>query len=220
MRDRKYLFGMGLWITPLAAALTIGACDQANSQATVSPAGQVVGGVESVELSVELKDADGVARRPLDVKGAAGAVVLFIANDCPISNGYAPEINRICAEYGTEDGRDGPGKFRFYLVHVDQDFKPEDARKHAKEYSFTCPILMDDHRALCKKLGATVTPEAFVIGEGGAVLYKGRIDDKWAGYMKSRAEPTSRDLRAALDAVRAGKAVPTAATDAVGCPIG
>jgi len=198
-------------MTAVAAVLAVGACDRPNSQATVVPVAQ-----PNTVAELELKDVNGVSRRPLDVRGSAGAVVLFIANDCPISNSYAPEINRICEQYGGE----GPGKFRFYLVHVDQDFKPEDAKAHAVAYAYTCPILMDGQRALCKKLGATVTPEAFVIGEGGAVLYKGRIDDKWAGYMKSRATPTTRDLRAALDAVRSGKAVPAAETESVGCPIG
>src|SRR5690349_18768381 len=54
---------------------------------------------------IELKDAAGAIHRPLEVKDAAGAVLIFIATDCPISNSYAPEINRICMEYGG----DGPG---------------------------------------------------------------------------------------------------------------
>ena len=206
---RKCLSGMAMCVAALGVAVAVGACDRPKPQAIVVPVAHPTGGVE-------LKDVDGVARRPLDVNGASGAVVLFIANDCPISNSYAPEINRICAQYGGE----GPGKFRFYLVHVDQDFRPEDAKAHAIAYDYTCAVLMDGQRVLCKKLGATVTPEAFVIGEGGAVLYKGRIDDKWVGYMKSRAEPTARDLRAALEAVRTGRAVPTMEAEAVGCPIG
>jgi thiol-disulfide isomerase/thioredoxin len=222
MRSRKLLSGMTIGIAAIALATAMWACEQPAAHATAepsapattapiakAPASQPAGGIE-------LKDVDGTVRRPLDLQGAAGAVILFIASDCPISNGYAPEINRICEQYGGE----GAGKFRFYLVHVDPDFKPEDARKHAKDYGFTCPVLMDGGRTLCKALAATVTPEAFVIGEGGKVLYKGRIDDKWAGYLKSRAEATTHDLRAALDAVRAGKPVPTPKTEAVGCPIG
>jgi len=216
MRACKCLLKMAMCVAALAAAWANGGCDQPGAQATAAPGAAAPttrpAGVESVEL----KDVDGIVRRPLDVNGAVGAVVLFIASDCPISNSYAPEVNRICDQYGGE----GPGKFRFYLVHVDPDLEPRDARTHAREYGFTCPIVLDRDRVLCRKLGATVTPEAFVIGEGGKVLYKGRIDDKWAGYMKARPEPTIRDLRAALDAVRAGKPVPTRETEAVGCPIG
>ena len=154
-------------------------------------------------------------RRPLEVKGAAGAVLIFIATDCPISNSYAPEISRICAEYSGE----GPGNFRFYLVQVDPDLSPEAAARHARDFGYTCPVLLDTHHMLVESLRAKVTPEAVVSGPDGAVRYRGRIDDKWAGYGKARPEPTMRELRAALDAIRAGKPVPTPETEAIGCPI-
>src|SRR4051794_25121986 len=164
---------------------------------------------------IELKDTTGVSYRPLAVKDAAGAVLIFIATDCPISNSYAPEINRICTEY---DGH-GPGKFRFYLVQVDPDLSPEAAARHARDFGYTCPVLLDTHHKLVESLRAKVTPEAVVFGLGGVVRYHGRIDDKWAGYGKARPEPTSRELRAALDAIRAGRPVSTPETEAIGCPI-
>ena len=164
---------------------------------------------------VELKDVDGVTRRPLEADGAAGVVVLFIAHECPISNGYSPEIIRICNQYGVE----GPGKFRFYLAHVDPTLAPEGAKTHAQEFGYTVPVLMDTDRKLAGKVGARVTPEAAVITPDGTVAYRGRIDDRWVGYGRSRVEPTTRDLRAALDAILAGKPVPVAETRAVGCPI-
>jgi hypothetical protein len=53
-----------------------------------------------------------------------------------------------------------------------------------------------------------VTPEVAVVGPGGALLYRGRIDDLWSDYGKRRQEPTTRDLRAALDAALAGRPTP------------
>jgi hypothetical protein len=164
---------------------------------------------------IELKDATGTAHRPLEVKDAAGAVLVFIATDCPISNSYAPEINRICTEYGG----DGAAKFRFYLVYADPDLTPAAAGKHAHDFGYTCPTLLDTQHRLVERLRARVTPEAVVLGPAGAVRYRGRIDDKWAGYGKARAEPTTRELRAALEAIRAGRPVPAQETEAVGCPI-
>ena len=53
--------------------------------------------------------------------GLRAAVLFFIAHDCPISNGYAPEINRICAEYS-------PQKVAFYVVYVEPELATAEAR--------------------------------------------------------------------------------------------
>jgi redoxin len=165
--------------------------------------------------SVELNDVDGVPHRPLHLGGAKAAVVLFIRHDCPVSNGYAPEVARIIAAYS-------PRNVKFFLVHVDPDLPAKEARAHAKEFHYPtnlAPVLLDGKRVLATKLGATVTPEAVVVSESGEIAYRGRIDDKYYAYGKNRAEPTVRDLRAALDAVLDGKPAPAARTKAIGCPI-
>lgn len=164
----------------------------------------------------EWVDANGKAQHPFaDLKSAPAVVFLFVTTDCPISNSYAPEINRICKQYGEDAER----KIRFYLVQTDPDLSAADAKKHADDFGYTCPVLTDTQRLLVKRLGPKVTPEAVVVGPGEKVLYRGRIDDKWVGYGRSRTEPKVRDLRAALDAILAGKPVPTPETEAVGCPI-
>jgi hypothetical protein len=59
-----------------------------------------------------------------------------------------------------------------------------------------------------------VTPEVYVLDKDGMLRYHGRIDDS--------QDPTgvkSQDLRAALDAVLAGKPVPNPQTRAFGCTI-
>lgn len=149
----------------------------------------------------------------MDCGKAKAAIVFFLAHDCPISNSYAPEINRIGAIYG------GDEKFTITIVHPYADLTAAEARKHAKEYGFAAPVLIDAEHKLCDRVGATVTPQVAVVGPDGTVLYLGRIDDKWATYGKSRVEPTVRDLRAALDAILIGKPAPTARTEAIGCPI-
>jgi len=182
---------------------------------------------QPVARSFELHDVDGTACKPLQAardRGAKAVVFLFVAIDCPISNGYAPEINRICQAYGKADSsrKDGgkkDGAFDFYFVHCDPDLAPADAKKHAADYGYDCPVLMDPKKELAGCLGATVTPEAFVVSTDGSVLYHGRIDDRYVAYGKSRIEPTVRDLRTALDEIEAGKAVVTPETKAIGCPI-
>jgi hypothetical protein len=64
-----------------------------------------------------------------------------------------------------------------------------------------------------------VTPEVAVLSPTGELLYLGRIDDRYNPQGKRRPEPTVRDLQLALDAVLAGKPVPTPRTKAFGCPL-
>jgi len=203
--DRKALLVLATLLTVALAAI---------AAAPATQPGPVVG------TSFELKDVDGKACRPLGAaraRGARGVVFLFVAIDCPISNGYSPEIERICDAYGKSDKRDGA--FDFYFVHADPDLSVADARKHASDYGYACPVLMDPKKELAGKLGAVVTPEVFVVSTAGSLLYQGRIDDRYVGYGKLRAEPTKWDLRDALDAIAAGKPVATPVTKAIGCPI-
>src|SRR5262245_17714944 len=166
--------------------------------------------VEPDLRAVEATDLNGRSCRPLASSGSIATVLIFITTDCPIANGYAPEINSIVREYG------GSG-VDFYLVHVDHAVRLDAARRHAAEYSLNAAVLMDTDQRLSRAVGATITPEAAVVGPDGAVLYRGRIDDRVTDYGKKRVAPSQRDLREALDAVIAGRAVATPRTAAVGC---
>ena len=44
---------------------------------------------------VRIESIDGVTLKPFEPAGRA-SVVFFVARDCPVSNGYAPEIQRVC----------------------------------------------------------------------------------------------------------------------------
>jgi hypothetical protein len=81
-------------------------------------------------------------------------------------------------------------------------------------------VLIDRRHELVRQLGATVTPEAAVIGAHGELLYRGRIDDGYVSLGKRRFEATTHDLRDALEAVLAGKPVAAPRTATVGCAIG
>ena len=139
-------------------------------------------------------------------------MIIFISVDCPISNAYAPEINRICKDYE-------PRGLKVYLVHADRTLSLDDARKHAADFGYTCPILIDRGHDLVSRLGARVSSEAAVVLSDGTLAYQGRIDNLYAAVGKKRFEATTHDLRDALDAVLAGRPAPTPRTRAVGCSL-
>jgi hypothetical protein len=164
----------------------------------------------AAQSQVQLRDTKGVLHRPLDDKGVHAIVLIFIAHDCPISNRYAAEINRIYATYA-------PRKIAFYTVYTDADLTMSRARQHAKDFGYRCPALLDPKHLLVKKVRATVTPQAIVLAPSGKVLYRGRIDDTYADFGKSRLKPGKWDLRNALEAIVNGKRVPNPTTTAIGC---
>jgi hypothetical protein len=158
-------------------------------------------------------DDHGSLQHPLDLHNSAAAVIIFVGIDCPISNAYAPQINRLCEQYQAK-------KVAFFLVHCDADVTNEAAAKHAKDFGYTCPILMDRKHQLARQLGATITPEAAVVTHDGKVLYCGRIDDWFVSLGKQRKDPTTHELRDAIEAALAGKDLAVSRTTAIGCSIG
>jgi AhpC/TSA family len=133
-------------------------------------------------------------------------VLIFFGHDCPMSNGYVPEINRLYKEFESKN-------IAFCIVYADADLSAKDAAKHAKEYGFACPAILDADLKLASTFGATV------LSADHALLYRGRIDDRYIDFGKLRSEPTVRELHAALSAVLAGKPIAVARAKAIGCDI-
>ena len=164
-------------------------------------------------VSLTVKDAKGVAQTPFELKDAVASVLIFVTHDCPISNAYAKELERLRHDYA-------PRKVRFHLVYVDSDLKLPALAKHNSEYGLTnYTAILDATHALVKATGATVTPEAVVVGASGKILYRGRIDNLYTAFGKSRGHATEKDLRQALDAILNGKPVQNPRTKVIGCYI-
>ncbi|PHY08578.1 MAG: hypothetical protein CK533_13465 [Acidobacterium sp.] len=137
-------------------------------------------------------------------------VLVFTTTDCPISNRYAPEIQSLAAKFQTQ----GIGFTLVYPVSTDT---PGVIREHVKKFGYALPVVRDTAQELVKHTGVRVTPEVAVIGAGGQVLYRGRIDDRHIDFGKDRPQPTERTLERALEAVRQGQPVAVRETQAVGC---
>jgi Redoxin len=161
---------------------------------------------------VQVSDIHGVMRTPLVLHDHKAAVLIFVAVDCPISNSYAPKINKIISDYSKKD-------LDFFIVYSDPKLTVEDAQKHTKDFGYICPALMDNQQLLMQKVHATVTPEVAVLTAHGQVEYLGRIDNWYEDFGKQRYDATTHELRDALDAVLAGGKVATPVTKVVGCPI-
>jgi peroxiredoxin len=170
------------------------------------------GTIEPDLRNLIITDVQGTNHQPLAAAGQKATVFFFVLSDCPIANSYAPEINRIVADYAARG-------VRSYVVYVEDDLSTTAARQHARDHEFKFPALLDPEHRLVKFAQVTVSPEVAVLAPDNTVLYRGRIDDRAAAFGKRRVTPSKRDLRLALDAILEGKPVATPVTKAVGCYI-
>jgi AhpC/TSA family len=138
------------------------------------------------------------------------SVLIFISADCPVSNRYAPELQRLHTEFA-------PKGIRFTLVYPNPSDDIGVIERHTKDYGLPSIVQRDPAHVLVKKAQATVTPEAVIFDSKQRIIYRGRIDDRFVELGRERPAATKQDLRNALNAVLAGRRVNPARTQAVGC---
>lgn len=165
----------------------------------------------AADSSLELQGIDGKMHKPLESGGKQAVLTIFVSPFCSTTRPFMKEINAIAVEYGD--------RVAVALVHSDSEVTPEVALQHADMNAVKAPVLVDSDQRLARLAGAKVTPEAVVFSPAGVVLYKGRINDLYLGPTKRQRSATVNDLRLALDAVLAGKAVPSPQHEAQGCKI-
>jgi hypothetical protein len=136
------------------------------------------------------------------------SVLVFTTTDCPISNRYAPEIQRLATKFSKSA--------EFVLVYPVPADSAAMIAAHAKKFAYAIPTMRDTDQKLVRLTGVTVTPEVAVM-QGERVLYRGRIDDRYVAFGVERPKATTHDLEDALTAVTAGKPIANRETRAIGC---
>jgi len=163
--------------------------------------------------TVRVPDLDGKLVDPLRLQpGTKATVLLFVSTDCPISNRYAPDVRKLHDTY-EKDG------VAFWLVYPNPAETTNDIRDHLKSFSYPGTALRDPKHELAKAAGATITPETAVYDAKGALVYRGRIDDRYSAVGIEKAQAARHDLQDAIAAALAGKPVRQKFTQAVGCYI-
>ena len=160
----------------------------------------------------QVPDLDGASIDPL-ANGAPATVLAFVTSECPISNQYLPELQRIERAVAAQG-------VRFWLVYPNQSDSVAKIRAHVAAYGTGMRVLRDPEHRLVKRAGARVTPEVAVFDRTQTLAYAGRIDDRYAAFGVSSSQPHVRDLQDALRAVLASQRPAQARTAAVGCSIG
>ena len=154
-----------------------------------------------------LPDVDNKERSLKSLAGKNGTVLLFISVQCPVSNDYNERMEKLAQDYKAKG---------ITVIGINSNVAEDApaAKAHAAQNKLSFPILKDSGNKIADKLGAQVTPEAYFLDASNKLLYHGRIDNA-----RNAANIESNDLRNALDAALAGKAVEKTEAKAFGCSI-
>ena len=139
-------------------------------------------------------------------------LVVVLCNHCPYVQAVDDRINDLARAYA--------GRLAVVGISAnDAEAYPEDrfeamqARARAKGYVF--PYLYDADQSVARAFGAVCTPDFFLYGPDRRLAYRGRLDDSW----KDAAAVTRQDLRDAVEALLAGRAVDPDQRPSMGCSI-
>lgn len=155
-------------------------------------------------------DTQGVVHQLGQSSGTTAIVLVFLGMECPISQRYVPELNRIAAARATNS-------IEFYGIVSGRRITRAQAKAFVEEYAIQFPVLVDDGLLLARWLRPTHVPQAFVLKRDGDVVYRGRIDEAYEAIGKPRTVVRHRELRDAITAVTAGRMPPRVFARPVGC---
>ncbi len=140
--------------------------------------------------------------------GVKGAVVFFTSTKCPVAVAYEERINQLVTKYAAS--------VPFLALNANSSEDAASQTTYAKEKGFKFHVAMDKGSKIAKEIGASCTPEFYLIDKSGKVVFHGPLDDS-----QDTTQITKHFLAGALEAVLAGKAI--AAEDqevqAFGCGI-
>jgi peroxiredoxin len=146
--------------------------------------------------------------------GAPALLVMFICNHCP----YVKHVADALALLGNEYQMRGVAVVAISSndVSAHPADSPERMVAEAEDRGYHFPYLYDETQQTAKLYRAACTPDFYVFDADQRLVYRGQMDDS---RPDSGIPVTGKDLRAALDAVLAGKPVSDQQRASLGCNI-
>lgn len=149
-----------------------------------------------------------------DVDDAPGLLVMFICNHCPYVRHVGAKLASLAKEWQDR------GLAVVGVQSNDWNAYPDDApprmAEEIRSAGYTFPYLVDEAQDVARAYGAACTPDFFLFDGGRRLVYRGQLDGSRPG---NRVPVTGSDLGAAVDALLAGRPVPTDQRPSMGCNI-
>ena len=148
-----------------------------------------------------------------DFAGKDALLVIFLCAHCPYVIHVAPELARLGCDYA-DRSLAIVGITANDIANYPQD-APAPTAAFARAQGFLFPILFDETQRVAQTYTAACTPDFFLFDKARHLAYRGQLD-------RTRPRvgtPDGADLRAAIDAVIAGKAASEDQRPSIGCNI-
>ncbi len=149
-----------------------------------------------------------------DFSSAPALLVMFICNHCPFVKHVRTELGKLAGEYQQKGVAVVAISSNDAVAYPDDG--PEAMVEEVKAAGYTFPYLYDESQEVAKAYRAACTPDFYVFDSNQRLVYRGQMDDSRPG---NDIPVTGKDLRAALDAVLAGRRVPQEQKPSIGCNI-
>jgi hypothetical protein len=152
-------------------------------------------------------------------QGRHGLLVMFICVHCPYVKHVEQELARI--------GRDYAGRIAIAAISSNDvagfpDDSPENMKAQAERLGFNFPYLYDETQEVARAYNAACTPDFFLYDAEMKLVYRGQLDDSRPRRPSGGGNDipvTGKDLRAAMDAVLAGRRPDPNQRGSIGCNI-
>jgi len=179
----------------------------------------------SPAANFSLPDPSGRLYSLRDFAAAPALVVAFLCNHCPFVRHIVGGFVEYARDY------QGRGVAVVAISSNDIESHPDDAPEHmarlAGEHGFTFPYLYDESQQVALAYEAVCTPDLFLYDRERRLFYRGQFDgsrpytewDVKLGHQRNMVPVNGADLRAATDALLAGRAPPEDQRAAAGCSI-
>jgi len=158
-----------------------------------------------------LADASGKPHSLYELKGKKAVAVIFIATKCPYSNAFNQVMAKLAREYADQG-------VAVVGINPNKTEPAAEVAQHANTHGLGFPVLKDENNALADRLGASVTPEVFLLDGDFMLRYHGALGNSAKPTTKAE-EASDAEIRPALDALLAGQSVAQVQTKAFGCTI-
>lgn len=198
---KQRIFALSLAAFLILVGAVVAGSGRTDEAALVAPA------IGTAIEDFSLPDIDGKNQSLASLKGKNGAVLIFISSQCPVSNAYNERMELLAKDFSSRG-------IAVIGINANASESVEVVKAHAAEHHFTFAVLKDTGNKIADKLGASRTPEAYLLDGNNKLVYHGRIDNS-----KEQQGVNSSELRDAMDALLAGKPITKTTAMAFGCSI-
>ena len=144
-------------------------------------------------------------------KGKKAVAVIFIATKCPYSNAFNAVMAKLAKDYESKG-------VAVIGINPNKTEPAAEVAEHARTHALGFPVLKDEGNVIADRLGASVTPEVFLLDSAWTLRYHGALGNSTSPTTKA-AEATDAEVRPAIDTILAGGTVGRTETKAFGCTI-